>query len=145
MHPLERRHCTGFQVPCQAEANCHKPGGGSPETLFSPDFPATARFPSQPVDGMHQGKNRIGQQQTRSDIPHDLPDPVPHPGFVAVHWTLAAGGLVLLEGTVFKAQVRIFKQLPALPAQLTGFCVFITAVPADHHRYSFFLPLHAAA
>ena len=101
------------------------------------------RFFSQAVYGMHDAHGWPGQEHTWADITHDPADFFSHCRFVAMNFTVAAGGFPFLERAVLQSLLGIVQEFVTLGAKPPALFMFVATIPTDHELNGLSLPLHS--
>ncbi len=81
---------------------------------------------------MKGGKDRVAPDHPGARVAHDLPDPLPHVGTVAVDGAVGTGGLIIAVGAFVESPSGIVCKLAAFGAKTRLSPMMIAAENPDH-------------
>ncbi len=90
---------------------------------------------------MPESSQRMIPQHPRTGKTHDPTNPFPHFRSITMNPTVLAGSFFLSERTMIQTGVRIFQQLPTLPAQ-RAIPLFFPTIQTNHDLHNLFFPLY---
>ena len=93
---------------------------------------------------MLKAHNRVGEDHSRANGSHDLPDFFTHGWFVTVHFAFSTACLAFLKRTMLKALVAVFKKFRALVTQRIMALVFELTILSYHCFNSMCFTEHSA-